>query len=130
MQTKPIYTYSGCLKDVDDSKQIRSYICKDMHISNHISFERETSNYVSTSTNKKIWIQSQICLSPSCNGGRRRKPSGGGDEFLKKKQYSVREQFYQHLPWHNEVPKTNGTTTVTIPKIINLNFASDMLHFI
>ena len=47
-----------------------------------------------------------------------------------KKQYSVREQFYQHLPWHSEVPKTNGTITITIPKIINLNFASDMLHFI
>ena len=51
-------------------------------------------------------------------------------DSCQKKQYSVREQFYQHLPWHNEVPKTNGTTTVTIPKIINLNFASDMLHFI
>jgi len=59
---------------------------------------------------------------------------GGGNQVAVtdscKKKYSVREQFYQHLPWHNEVPKTNGTTTVTIPKIIKLNFASDMLHFI
>ena len=78
-------------------------------------------------------IEGRIWLSPCCDGGRRREPSGG-DRFLQKKQYSVREQFYQHLTWHSEVPKTNSTITITIPtittNIINLNFASDMLHFI
>ena len=51
-------------------------------------------------------------------------------DSYKKKQYSVREEFYQHLPRHSEVPKTNVMITITIRKIIKLNFASDMLHFI
>jgi hypothetical protein len=60
---------------------------------------------------------------------------GGGNQVAvtdscKKKHYSVREQFYQHLSWHSEVPKTNSMKKIKIPKIINVNFASDMLHFI
>ena len=38
---------------MDNSKQIQSYICKDLHISNRISFERETPNLVKGATNKR-----------------------------------------------------------------------------
>jgi hypothetical protein len=51
METNPIYASSGCPKNVDNSKQIRSKICKDLHISKRISFERETTNKVTRPTN-------------------------------------------------------------------------------
>ena len=41
MKTNHIYAPLGCPNDVDNSKHIRFYICKELHISNRISFERE-----------------------------------------------------------------------------------------
>ena len=43
MKTNHIYAPLGCPNDVDNSKHIRFHICKELHISNHISFERETT---------------------------------------------------------------------------------------
>jgi hypothetical protein len=51
METNPIYASSGYPKNVDNLKQIRLSICKELHISNHISFKRETPNRVTWSTN-------------------------------------------------------------------------------
>ena len=51
METNSIYTSSGYPKNVDNSKQIRLSICKELHISSRISFERETPNRVTCSTN-------------------------------------------------------------------------------
>jgi hypothetical protein len=50
METNLIYTSVGCPKYVDNTKDIRSQICKDLHISDRISFERETPNWASRST--------------------------------------------------------------------------------
>ena len=46
METNPTYASVGCPKNMDNSKQIRLSICKELHISNRISFERETPNWV------------------------------------------------------------------------------------
>ena len=43
METNHIYASLGCPNDMDNSKQIRIYICKDLHIPYRISFERETT---------------------------------------------------------------------------------------
>ena len=59
METNPIYTSSGCPNNVDNSKQILPQICKDLHISNRICFERETPNRVTLTTNR---IQKQSLL--------------------------------------------------------------------
>jgi len=59
METKLIYASSGCPNNVDNSKQIRPYICKDLHISNRICFERETPNRFTWTMNR---IQKQSHL--------------------------------------------------------------------
>ena len=42
METNPTYASAGCPKNVDNSKQIWKYL----YISNRISFEWETPNWV------------------------------------------------------------------------------------
>jgi hypothetical protein len=44
METNLIYTSAGCPKYVDNPKEIRSQICKDLHTSDRISFEQEMPN--------------------------------------------------------------------------------------
>ena len=44
METNLIYASAGYPKNVDNPKQIRSQIYKDLYTSNHISFGRETPN--------------------------------------------------------------------------------------
>ena len=59
METNTICASSGCPKNVDNSKQIRLLICKDLHVSNCISFERETPNWVTwryMTRTKKEWL--------------------------------------------------------------------------
>jgi hypothetical protein len=46
METNLIYASAGCPKYVDNPKEIRSLICKDLLTSNRISFEREAPNWV------------------------------------------------------------------------------------
>ena len=46
METNLIYASTGCPKNVDNLKQIRSQICKDAHTSDRICFGRETPNWV------------------------------------------------------------------------------------
>ena len=45
IETNLIYASAGCLKYVDNPKEIRLQICKDLHTSDRISFERETPNW-------------------------------------------------------------------------------------
>ena len=45
METNLIYISAGYPKYVDNLKEIRSQICKDLHTSDHISFEREMPNW-------------------------------------------------------------------------------------
>ena len=45
METNLIYASVRCPKYVDNPKEIRSQICKDLHTSDRISFERETPNW-------------------------------------------------------------------------------------
>jgi hypothetical protein len=44
MKTNLNYASAGYPKSVDNPKEIWSQICKGLHISDHISFERETPN--------------------------------------------------------------------------------------
>jgi len=46
METNLVYASAGCPENVDNPKQIRLYICKDLHTSNRISFRQETPNWV------------------------------------------------------------------------------------
>ena len=46
METKLIYASASCPENVNNPKQIRLYICKDLHTSNSISFGQETPNWV------------------------------------------------------------------------------------
>ena len=45
METNLIYASTGYPKYVDNPKEIWSQICKDLHTSDRISFERETPNW-------------------------------------------------------------------------------------
>ena len=46
METNLVYASAGCPENVDNPKQIRLYIYKDLHTSNRISFGRETPSWV------------------------------------------------------------------------------------
>jgi hypothetical protein len=64
-------------KNVDNSKQIRLSICKDLHTSNRIYFERETPNWVTPSTTiirkeglylRCQWSQASGAVEGRCSG--------------------------------------------------------------
>jgi len=59
---QPIYASAGCPKNVDNPKQVRNLVCKDLHTNDRISFGRETPNWGYTRYKYGRWVIPRVSV--------------------------------------------------------------------